>query len=291
MPRGVQDVAAMTNRQGKPRQSKTEFLISVVMPTLNCTSLLAGSLGSLAAQTCRNFEVIIVDGGSGDDTVAEARRQLEPFGIECRVIIAPGTGIYAAMNLGIAMARGQWLYFLGSDDRLYSPDVFETMAPYLQLSKANLVHGEAWIEKPGYLYGGEFSLRRLLERNISHQSIFYRRSLLISRRIGYNESYPIYADWDLNLKVLSFGSFQFIRVPVAVYSCDGFSAGRIDERFMREKEANAMNYFGWRAFLLMTPDRLALGASNQRSWLTTLILLFVRCMRAFARFFGRGLRY
>lgn len=271
----------------KNLQIKSEFLITVVMPTLNCASLLPRSLGSLAAQIRRDFEVIIVDGGSNDGTVAEAMRQLEPHAIECRVIIAPGLGIYAAMNLGMMIARGAWLYFLGSDDRLYHPDVFGRMAQFLLESTANLVHGEAWIERPGYFYGGEFPLRRLLERNISHQSIFYRRSCLLEKRLVYNERYVVYADWDFNLRLLSYGDFQFVREPIAVYACDGFSAGRIDHLFMHEKEANALDYFGLRALLLATPDRFALAARARPGIRNSLALTLSRALHLSAKWWHR----
>lgn len=260
----------------KDLQIKPDFLISIVMPTLNCASILPQSLGSIAIQKRRDFEVIIVDGGSIDGTVAEALRLLQPSGIECRVIIAPRTGIYAAMNLGMTIARGVWLYFLGSDDRLFSSEVFERMAPILLASKANLVHGEAWIQRPGYFYGGGFPLQRLIERNISHQSIFYRLRTLRDKKIVYNERYQIYADWDLNLKLLAKGAFQSVPEPIAIYACDGFSAGRVDHLFMHEKEANALDYFGLRAFLTLSPDRLALAARVRPSFRNSLGLILSR---------------
>ena len=260
----------------KDTHTKPEFLISIVMPTLNCASILPQSLGSIAKQKRRDFEVIIVDGGSIDGTVAEALRLLQSNGIECRVILAPRTGIYAAMNLGMTIARGVWLYFLGSDDRLFSSEVFERIAPILLASNANVVHGEAWIEKPGYFYGGSFPFRRLVERNISHQCIFYRLRTLRDKKIAYDERYQIYADWDFNLKLLARGAFQSVPEPIAIYACDGFSAGRIDHLFMHEKEANVLDYFGLRALLKLSPDRFALAARARPSFRNSLGLIFSR---------------
>jgi glycosyltransferase involved in cell wall biosynthesis len=268
----------------KRLRSQSGILISVVMPTLNCAALLPQSLSSLVEQTFSGFEVIIVDGGSSDDTVNEARQQLETKRIRCRCIVAPGTGIYEAMNLGMMIARGDWLYFLGSDDRLYEPQVFERIAPSLLVSRANLVHGEAWIEKPGYFYCGEFPLGRLLERNLSHQSVFYRRSTLEANCLTYNERYSLYADWDLNLKLLAHGPFESLEQPVAIYACEGFSSGKIDELFMHEKEANVIDYFGWRAFLLMPVYRLALGVRVRPRRDSRLLFSVARAWRALSKF-------
>ena len=246
-------------------------LISVVMPLLNAAKHLERSLGSLAEQRCNQFEVILVDGGSTDGTVALAAELLQAFSIAHRIEFFPGSSIYEAMNCGVELAEGDWTYFMGSDDRLLAADVFERISPYLRAARPDVlvVHGDVWIEEPGYRYGQSWDLPRLLDRNISHQSAFYRRNAIHSLRISYNTRYTLYADWDYNLKLLSKGRFQYVPLPVASYACTGASSQRVDECFLAEKEINALQYFGWRACLLMPPHRFALGCGERPGRLRT----------------------
>ena len=240
-------------------------LISVVMPLLNAARHLQHSLGSLAEQNCSYFEIVLVDGGSQDGTLALAAELLSAASIAHRIKLLPSSSIYEAMNCGVELAEGDWTYFMGSDDRLLAADVLENMAPYLHAAQPDVLvlHGDVWIEDPGYRYGQNWDLTRLLDRNISHQSAFYRRNAINSLQIRYNTRYALYADWDYNLKLLAKGRFQYVPLPVASYACTGASSQRVDECFLAEKEMNALRYFGWRACFLIPPYRFALGCGQR----------------------------
>jgi glycosyltransferase involved in cell wall biosynthesis len=236
-------------------------LITVVMATLNAAKDLPDSLGSLAEQCSRHFEVVVVDGGSADQTCQLASRILEEARISHRIVLLPGSGIYGAINRGVREAEGEWIYVMGADDRLVSPDVFATIAPILMKAKPRtlVVHGDVWIEDPGYPYGQPWDLPRFLERNISHQSAFYRRKPIESLGIAYNENYPLYADWDYNLRLFASGEFLYVPLLVASYACKGASSQRQDEIFLADKETNAHQYLGWRSILLMPPHRFSMA--------------------------------
>lgn len=252
-------------------QHSGQPLISVVMPLLNAARHLKRSLGSLAEQQCGLFEVVLVDGGSEDGTLALAAELLSAASIDHRIKLLPGSSIYEAMNCGVDVAEGEWTYFMGSDDRLLAADVLENIAPYLHTAQPDVLvlHGDVWIEDPGYRYGQNWDLPRLLDRNISHQSAFYRRNAINSLRIRYNTRYALYADWDYNLQLFAKGRFQYVPLPVASYACTGASSQRVDECFLAEKEMNALQYFGWRACFLIPPHRFALGCAKRPGrWLT-----------------------
>lgn len=237
-------------------------LISVVMATLNAEVHLPLSLGSLARQHSRDFEVVLVDGGSTDLTCGTALRLLEVANIRHRLIRLPGSGIYAALNHGVQAAEGDWIYVMGADDQLMSADVFVELAPSLQSAPPRIlvVHGDVWIEDPGYRYGQSWDLPRFLDRNISHQSAFYRRRAIESLGIRYNEKYALYADWDYNINLFSRGDFFYLPLLIASYACSGASSQRVDQLFLAEKEWNARRYFGWRSLLLMPPHRFSMAA-------------------------------
>lgn len=87
--------------------------ISVVIPTYNRSALLPEALQSVFAQTYGDYEVVVVDDGSTDDTP----RALQPFADRLRCVHQTNQGEAAARNRGVREARGEWIAFLDSDDR------------------------------------------------------------------------------------------------------------------------------------------------------------------------------
>lgn len=92
-------------------------LVTVIIPTYNRGACISQAISSVLAQTFDQFEIIVVDDGSTDDTAAI----LQGFGSAIRVIRQKNSGVSNARNAGIAAARGEWLAFLDSDD-LWMPD-------------------------------------------------------------------------------------------------------------------------------------------------------------------------
>lgn len=95
---------------------------TIITATYNAAGMLPCLLDSLAGQTCRDFEFIIQDGASKDDTVAIAesyRGKLPALSLASE----PDTGIYDAWNKALPRIRGEWVLFLGADDALYADDV------------------------------------------------------------------------------------------------------------------------------------------------------------------------
>lgn len=95
-------------------------MVSVVIPTFNRGEHLIGALESVFAQTHQDYEVIVVDDGSTDDT----RRRLQPYVERIRYFYQDNQGASAARNKGIEFARGEWIATLGSDD-VWSPTKLE----------------------------------------------------------------------------------------------------------------------------------------------------------------------
>ena len=209
------------------------------------------------------FEVVLVDGGSRDATLPRAASLLTAARIRHRLVELPGSGIYDAINRGVMEAEGEWLYVMGADDRLSTEGTLAAVADVLRAAKPHIlvVHGDVWIENPGYRYGQPWDWPGFLERNISHQSAFYRRRPIQRLGITYAQKYSLYADWDYNLKLFAAGAFQYVPLLIAVYACTGVSSQRFDKLFLAEKERNARRYLGWwRSVFQMPPDRFSLAA-------------------------------
>lgn len=114
-------------------------LFSIITITYNAESTLPATLESVDSQTCRDYEHIIVDGASTDDTL----RILEAHPSELRIVKSePDDGLYDAMNKGIGRSIGEYLIFLNAGDRFHAPDTLQRIK---DLIKAN--------DNPGVVYG------------------------------------------------------------------------------------------------------------------------------------------
>src|SRR5688572_7883253 len=101
-------------------------LFSIIIPTFNSSLTLRACLDSIAGQTFKNYEVIIMDGLSEDNTIQLANNYRSSLP-NLRVISEKDYGIYDAMNKSIKIAKGSWLYFMGSDDFFYDRGVLENI--------------------------------------------------------------------------------------------------------------------------------------------------------------------
>lgn len=217
-------------------------LLAVVVPTFRAASVLEGALASLAAQTFRDFEVIVSDGASPDATLARAEawsERMPALVVDSR----PDAGVYDAINRGVARARAPWFLVLGADDRLHGPDTLEVAAHTLASAPA----GEEWIHgdvrmmsanqtgtPAGARYAGRMSFERLLRTNLCQQCIFYRRGLFDALG-GFDLRFPLYADWEFNLRAAVRCAPRWIDLVVADYAADGMSASHVDEAFLAHR--------------------------------------------------------
>ena len=99
--------------------------VSIIIPCYNSASYLGACMDSVLAQTMDDFDAILIDDGSRDDTLAVARRYAGQDA-RVRVLSQENRGVAAARNLGLAQARGEWVTFVDSDD-LLPPNALETM--------------------------------------------------------------------------------------------------------------------------------------------------------------------
>ena len=213
-----------------------EPLFSIIVPTLNVESTIASCLGSIARQTCPDFEVVVVDGVSKDKTVAMVADHAPQFVGRLSTHVGKDEGIYDAMNRGVALARGQWLCFLGADDSFHQDDVLARIAVFLGQNPAcQLAYGDVVMRSDGSRYGGVFDLDTLLfKRNICHQAVFYRRELFA--HLGpYNLRYRIWADWDFNIRCFQNPALvaRHMDIVVANYNDTGGISRREDPELQK----------------------------------------------------------
>jgi len=207
--------------------------LTIIIPTLNSAKTLQVALDSVLGQEFRDLECWIIDSVSKDDTlliIEENARKDD----RVRFISEPDKGIFDAMNKGIGLASGQWLYFLGSDDKLMDSQVLGTVAEDLNSGQYDLVYGNIVVTGRSGVFFGKVDREKLLTENISHQAIFYRNELF-HRLGGYDVRYRAYADWGFNLRCFQDPStrIKFVDRIIAEYAPGGFSAVN-DALFLRE---------------------------------------------------------
>jgi len=218
-------------------------LFTIIIPTYNSSALITKCLESICVQAFNNFEVIIVDGLSKDNTLqlAETYRHKLP---SLRISSEKDQGIYDAMNKGIELAKGEWLYFMGSDDYFYSNDVLLKISQAVN-NNLDVIYGNVYDQKLNSIYDGEFSDRKLFYINICHQSIFFNKELF--KKIGnYNLQYTFWADWDHNFRWFYNKqiSKKHINLTISYYSTGGFSSNITTDNFSRIKKEKYLELTG-----------------------------------------------
>jgi glycosyltransferase involved in cell wall biosynthesis len=152
----------------------TSPLISIIIPTYNAGETLRQCLESIVVQDYERFEVLIMDGLSTDETINIVNSYSKKFpSIKC--FSQNDDGIYDAMNKGVMMAEGEWVYFLGSDDTLYSDRTLTEVV--LQFGEEEVIYGDVYSSRFNGRYDGEFDVKKIREKNICHQSIFFKKKL------------------------------------------------------------------------------------------------------------------
>lgn len=223
---------------------------SIIIPCYNSAASIKRCIDSLIDQEYKNFEVLIQDNKSTDDTISILRSYQDK---RINIYIEHDDGIYDAMNKAIECATGEWLLFLGSDDWLFDNQVLKKVSKVTKKTTAKVLYGDVKIvgdcswAKDGELYRGKTSTNTLFEHNICHQAMFYQKSLF-DHGLRYNLKYPFCSDHDLNLNIASKHAMRYLDITVANFSGGGTSSIRVDKALGRDMWLNNVKNFGFKLF-------------------------------------------
>lgn len=260
----------MTDGQKYPTPPAAENIppmFSIITVTYNAADTLKATLRSVAEQTCRHYEHLIIDGASTDGTaglVAACPNEL------IRFISEPDRGIYDAMNKGLAEAKGDYVLFLNAGDTFHTPDTLEEIA---QLIFDN--------DFPGVVYGQtdivDSQRRRLRGRHlIAPAHLTYRsfadgmvvchQAFVALRRLTgeYNLDYRFSADFDWCIRVLQHSRNNVMHPGVIADYLDEGTTTRNRRRSLMERFRIMSYYYGFFP-TLMRHFRFALRALKRGS--------------------------
>lgn len=179
--------------------------VSVVVPCYNTGRYLGEAIESVLVQTFQDFEIIIIDDGSTDDTAGVAAAHSDP---RIRYFYQENLGLAAARNTGLRHARGGYVSFLDADD-LFSPDKLTAQVAYLdQHPEAGLVVGghRRIGEKGDVLYTSPGSSGVIRPQDLLVSTHFPIHSTLIRKSWtekvgGFDEGLPAAEDWDFHCRL------------------------------------------------------------------------------------------
>lgn len=109
-----------------PDSSCQNIKLSIIIPAYNCCELITDTINSIKAQTFKDYEIIVVNDGSTDETLSVLQQLAKTFNGNMRILNVENGGPARARNLGIVNAVGEYLYFMDSDD-LILPDMLKDM--------------------------------------------------------------------------------------------------------------------------------------------------------------------
>ena len=194
--------------------------ISVIIPTHNRAWSIRRAIESVLSQSFEDFELLIVDDGSTDQT-QDILKTFKDFRIQV-IKLKKGQGVSKARNEGIAQAQGEWLAFLDSDDE-WLPHKLKAQWDYVSLRpKIKVVHGEeVWIrrgvrvnpKKKHTKPKGWIFQRCLPLCAISPSTVMIHRTVL--QKVGaFDPEMIVCEDYDLWLRITPFYEVGLLEVPI-----------------------------------------------------------------------------
>ena len=207
--------------------------VSIITINYNNAAGLEKTIESVVSQSFKDYEYLIIDGGSTDGSREIIQRYAEKI---TYWVSERDKGVYNAMNKAIVLAKGEYCYFLNSGDHLWRPDSLGNI--FLQGPTEDIIYGNM-------IQGGANTIEHGLPKltfydffigSIYHQSAFIKRELF--EKIGlYNEEYKVVSDWEFFLKAIFIHncSTKYVNADLALYEIGGLSFQDLDANLRDRK--------------------------------------------------------
>lgn len=221
------------------------YKLSIITINYNNEIGLSKTIDSINNQSYNDFEFVVVDGGSKDNSlqlIKEASR-INYW------ISEKDTGVYNAMNKGIKVSNGEYVIFMNSGDVFYANDIIEKIIFYLD-GNLDIVFGNTlYYNDEGYkreeIPPAKLSFSYLKNYGINHQSVFIKRKLFYDIQF-YNEDYKICSDWEFFMIAICLrnAKYKYVNEFICNYDFSGISANPNNlGLYYGEKEVTLKKYF------------------------------------------------
>jgi putative colanic acid biosynthesis glycosyltransferase len=207
------------------------ILISVITVVYNDVHKLESTILSYINQKYRNTEFIIIDGGSTDGTIEIIRKYKAYL---TYWISEPDKGIYDAMNKGLKIAKGEYIYFLNSGDSFVNENVLNNASIAIEKTHSNILCGKVFVTTgpghnnvidtfPKYKLKEE-NFRRLFNSCFCHQALFVSRKSYLEVG-GFEAKFKFFADFFAISRIIKLSKPpEYIELIVAFFNGEGVSS-------------------------------------------------------------------
>lgn len=225
--------------------------ISIITINLNNREGLIRTILSVVGQSWKDFEFIVIDGGSNDgseDFLKRNDNRLDYW------VSEEDKGIYHAMNKGIKKATGRYVLFLNSGDEFCNSSVLSEISKFISGEK-DIYYGDVYLinkdEKELLELPEELSFGFFCISTITHQAAFIRRSLF-DEIFYYNENYKLVSDWEFFIVAICKEncSYAHLGFPVCNYDTNGLTSGEANILLMNKERRDVLD----KHFLLFMKD-------------------------------------
>jgi glycosyltransferase involved in cell wall biosynthesis len=214
------------------------MFFTIITINYNNQNGLRRTIESVVGQTYRDYEYIIIDGASTDNSI----EVVQEFGDKITSWVSEkDRGIYHAMNKGVAKAHGDYCIFMNSGDFFYDNTVLDIVSKCCV--NEDVIVGKVVIDNQDHIISpppitGNLTLYHLYSGSIPHQGSFIRTELL--RKYPYDEDLKISSDWKFFVQTLILDncSIRYLDEYIACYDMNGFSAA--NPKLMREEKDDVL---------------------------------------------------
>ena len=221
--------------------------LTIITINYNNANGLERTMASVNSQSMKDFEYIVIDGGSSDhskDVIKQFDNVVDYW------VSESDRGIYSAMNKGIRMSKGKFLYFLNSGDYLCDErtigSVIENLDEFHDIFYGDLFvrndeRNKVWKQ----VHPKELTFSFFYNRTICHQACFFRRTLF-EEIFYFNEEYKVYADWEFLIYAIFKREVPFkkFNMEICFFDTSGASSNpKIREKTKYEREKILNEHF------------------------------------------------
>lgn len=224
---------------------------SIITVCFNSSKTIINTFESLLRQTYKNFEYIVIDGGSSDGTVdmiKEYENKFQEIGVKFTWISENDNGIYDAMNKGIKIASGMLVGILNSDDTYTDSALYDIFKAYSENKQYDVYHGLLrYLNNENIVMVRGSNSEKLYKHMIEHPACFVKLDVYIKYGV-FNSKYRFVADYEFLLRLKKAGC-KFLLVESIVSNFDENGMGNSfcsrHELVKLRKEYHLIGYLGY----------------------------------------------